>query len=150
MIKTIQLEPSYYISGDIHLADVDELITAGFRTIVSFQLDNESLEQTPFRIIADYATARGVQAVHLPVKRGKVDDAVAFSFQVVLNTYAGPVFGYCKTGMRAAYAWALAKRGDIPTDEIINRLQMHGFQNELFESQLANPTNLASSLDRFI
>lgn len=136
MTNTIQLEPAYSVGEAINLADVDQLICAGFRTIVCFRPDNESTDQTPFRAIGAYASARGIQAVHLPVAPGVLDDGVTTSLQLILDTCPAPIFGFCKTGMRAASAWALSKRTEIKSEEILKLLYRHGFKSFSLEQRL--------------
>jgi sulfide:quinone oxidoreductase len=143
MAKVTQLDPGYSIGAEIHRADVDALGDAGFRTVDSFRPDSESPWQTPFDVVASFASARGMQAVHIPVVAGDLNEAAATSLREILESLPGPVFGYCKSGMRAATAWALSKRGEIPPEAIFNRLHLSRFHIALLEQLLFNPVGLA-------
>ena len=144
MAKVMQLDLAFSFGEQIHPADVNALSDAGFRTIVSFRPDGESSEQTPFHVIAAFASARQMQAVHIPVAPGDLNEAAASSVRGILESLPGPVFGYCKSGLRAATAWALSKRGEVSPEEIIGRLHVHGFRNAQLEQLLLSPTGAAS------
>ena len=44
-----------------------------------------------------------------------------------LDTMPGPILGFCRTGTRTTFLWALANAGRRPTDEIVAAASAAGY-----------------------
>jgi sulfide:quinone oxidoreductase len=103
------ITPELGVSGQIQPADVTALKAAGFRAIICNRPDGEAGDQPAFAEIATVAAAAGVECEYLPTSPGKVAPEDAARFAALMNSLPGPVFAFCRSGMRSATLWSLAE-----------------------------------------
>lgn len=100
------LSKDYAVGPQLMPADVAHLKEQGFATLVCNRPDGEGSDQPAFQEIAAEAQKHGIQALHLPVIPGKITPADRDAFAALYAAAPKPVFGFCRTGMRAETLWA--------------------------------------------
>ena len=103
------LDERFSVSEQITVGDVPAVAAAGFRSIVCNRPDGEGWGQPNFAEIEAAANAAGMKAVYIPIVPGQMDAAHVARFADLMRTLPGPVFGYCKSGARAAGLWQAAQ-----------------------------------------
>lgn len=91
--------------------EISALSDAGVRWVVNHRPDHEEAGQPTSEDLANAAQAAGLHYVHAPV-RGMPDPAAVTATAAVLEAMRPgekAVF-FCRSGMRSAAAWAMAKR----------------------------------------
>ncbi|MDF0602621.1 TIGR01244 family sulfur transferase [Psychromarinibacter sp. C21-152] len=132
------ISPDLAVSGQIAAADVAELKAKGFRSVVCNRPDGEGGDQPSSEEIARAAEAQGLEFRYLPVVSGKVSDADAAAFGEALRELPGPVFAYCRSGMRSSTLWALSQAGTKPMTEILAATQAAGYDMHGVARRIAN------------
>lgn len=114
-----QVEHNYSVAGQITEADLVGLKAAGFTTVICNRPDSEIEPALHARFMAAEAARLGLHFVYNPIAGSgmTMDNLTAQS--VAMMTAQGPVFAYCRSGMRSTTAWALLKARDLPVGEII-------------------------------
>ncbi|WP_395688699.1 TIGR01244 family sulfur transferase [Aestuariivirga sp.] len=122
------ITPTLSVSEQIQPQEIAALAAAGFKAIICNRPDDEGADQPPFSAIEAVAQAAGMQAAYLPVVSGKVDEADAQAFGLLMDRLPKPILAYCRTGTRSATLWSLseAARGR-PLAEIISATQVAGY-----------------------
>lgn len=108
-----QINDAYSVSGQIGLADLDQISAMGFRSIVCHRPDHEEPGQPDFATIAARAGELGIDIAHIPVgPMGVTADAVKAMVDV-LDEFPRPMLGYCRSGARSTniYQQTLHIRG---------------------------------------
>lgn len=99
------LSKDYAVGPQLMPADVAHLKEQGFATLVCNRPDGEGSDQPAFKEIAAEAQKHGIQALHLPVIPGKITPADRDAFAALYAAAPKPVFGFCRTGLRAETLW---------------------------------------------
>lgn len=100
------LSKDYAVGPQISPADVADLKEQGFAALVCNRPDGEGGGQPSFAEIAAEAHKHGLQALHLPVIPGKITLADCDAFAALYEAAPKPLFGFCRTGMRAETLWS--------------------------------------------
>jgi uncharacterized protein (TIGR01244 family) len=96
-----QINDEYSVSGQIEVADLDEIKAMGFQSIVCHRPDFESPDQPVFDSIAARAEELGISIAHVPVgPMGVTSEAVAGMVDA-LDEFPRPMLGYCRSGARS-------------------------------------------------
>lgn len=104
-----QINDEYSVSGQITVADLDEIKALGFKSIVCHRPDNEEPGQPTFAEIAARAEELGLKIKHVPVgPMGVTPDAVADMVDA-LDDFDRPMLGYCRSGARSTKTYQLAQ-----------------------------------------
>ncbi len=115
------------VAPQITPANVAEIATQGFRSIICNRPDGEGADQPSFAEIERAAAAAGLAFRYDPVQSGKVSDAHAAVFGAALDSLPKPVLAYCRTGTRSTTLWALSQAGRKPLMEIVETAKSAGF-----------------------
>jgi uncharacterized protein (TIGR01244 family) len=110
------LDDRMAVSPQITPADVASAAAQGFTLIINNRPDGEQPGQPKGAEIAAAAAAAGLEYVAIPVVPGQLGEAEIVAMRDALAHAAGPVLGYCRTGTRSTFLWALARArlGDTP------------------------------------
>jgi uncharacterized protein (TIGR01244 family) len=110
------LDDRMAVSPQITPADVASAAAQGFTLIINNRPDGEQPGQPEGAEIAAAAAAAGIEYVAIPVVPGQLGEAEIVAMRNALAHAAGPVLGYCRTGTRYTFLWALARArlGDTP------------------------------------
>lgn len=103
------LDDRFAVGEQVSPSDLDGIAAAGFRSIICSRPDGEGWGQPDFAEIERTAKALGLEAAYLPIVPGQMGEAEARRFGDLMRTLPGPVFGYCKSGARAAGLWQAAR-----------------------------------------
>lgn len=111
MIEPASLEPAVRVCGQITVSDIAFLTSLGVTLIVNNRPEGESHDQPPGAEIEAATQTAGIAYVAIPVSGMPNAQAVARVGQVLASLPPdGRVLMYCKSGMRSAAAWAMARR----------------------------------------
>ncbi|MBS3958420.1 MAG: TIGR01244 family phosphatase [Xanthomonadaceae bacterium] len=121
------LVPGLEVCGQIEPTDVATLAAAGVRTLVCNRPDGESPGQPAYREIEAEARRHGLQCAFLPVVGGQIDATQVAAFDRLLAEAPGPVFAYCRSGMRCTVLWALSQAGRRPWPELLATAAAAGY-----------------------
>lgn len=110
------LDDRMAVSPQITPGDVAEAAARGFTLIVNNRPDGEQPGQPTAAEIEAAATTAGLSYVAIPIVPGGFGEAEIEAMRAALETATGPVLGYCRSGTRSTFLWALARArlGDAP------------------------------------
>jgi len=106
-----KVNKSLGVSPKICAADLPLIKELGYTLIVCHRPDDEDTDQVNFYEIKQAAEALNIQAIYQPVISGNINDADVATFKKIMTDAKGPVFAYCRTGMRSTTLWSLATAG---------------------------------------
>ena len=134
-IRTIT--PSYSVAPQIEPADMEDLVAAGFTTIINNRPDEEVPPSLQADIMEAAAKSAGLAFVRLPLTHQTLtpQNIRLHAEHVVGST--GPVLAYCASGTRSTIVWALGQAGAMPVDDILAAARTGGY----------NLDNLRATLD---
>ncbi len=104
-----RLKDGLWVAGQIEAGDVARAKAQGFRTVIALRPDGEAPSQPSSAEMSRLAKANGIAFAYIPVPQGELPDEVADALGRTLATADGPVLLYCRSGRRAARAWAVAE-----------------------------------------
>ena len=120
----------------IALSEVAEAASRGYRAVISNRPDGEEPGQPTAEQMRQAAEAAGLAFRHIPVRPGALSEVEVDAMRAALDELPGPVLGFCRTGTRTTYLWALAVAGTRPADEIIAAASAAGYDLTPLRSQL--------------
>jgi len=106
-MKIMQLNALTYVGPQISATDIIELKRRGVSKIIVARPDGETDDQPAISEITFAANAVGIVVHQIPVVPGQITDEDVCAFEAFNTHIAGPVFAYCRSGMRATSLWAL-------------------------------------------
>lgn len=104
-----KIDADFAVAGQLQPDQIDELVAAGFKTIVCARPDGEEPGQPTFAIIERAAKAKGLKAVYIPISGG-VGEGALIRMEDALKTMPKPMYGYCRSGGRAGSLYGAALR----------------------------------------
>ena len=112
-----KLSDTFSASPQIGPEAIAEAVSLGVVRIVNNRPEGESDDQTPGAEIEAAARAAGIDYVAIPVTHAGFSQGQVEAMMQALDTAAGPVLAYCRSGTRSTLLWALARAraGDNPT-----------------------------------
>lgn len=96
------IDDLFAAGGQIGPEQIDAIVEAGFRAIICARPDGEERGQPDAAVIAKAAEDRGMAFLHFPMTSRAVPEASAAALRMVWPDLPKPVFGYCRSGARAA------------------------------------------------
>ncbi|WP_029042297.1 TIGR01244 family sulfur transferase [Cucumibacter marinus] len=124
-LKTINDRVS--VSGQIQPSDLDAIKEAGFVMVVNNRPDGEAPDQPTGAEIKSRAEALGLTYVEIPMGREGVTPDMIEATRNALDSAAGKVLCYCRTGTRSTTLWALSQSGALPAEEILSSASKAGY-----------------------
>ena len=115
------------VSSQISVADVAEIVAAGFRSIVCNRPDGEASDQVAYGEVEAAAKAAGLEIVWQPIVTGRLSDADGSRFGEIVAGLPKPVFAYCRSGTRCTMLWSLSQAKDRSSDEIVANAAQAGY-----------------------
>lgn len=110
MHNVTQISADFAISPQITAAQLSQLKSAGFSTIICNRPDHEDAGQPTFAEIKVAAKAAGLDAHHIPIRPGQATAADVDAFDTAVTTAKGKVLAYCRSGARAQSLYAARQR----------------------------------------
>ena len=108
MIVT-RLSPDLSVAPQLHTSDLENVLAAGFGTIIDNRPDGEEAGQPTASELAEEARRLGLAFIHIPIIPGRMEDADARAFAEALAASDGPVLAFCRTGARSTDLWKRAR-----------------------------------------
>lgn len=104
------------VAPQIEPADVTELASQGFVTIVNNRPDDEDAGQPAGDVVRAAAERAGLAYYAIPVTHAGFSAHQVEAMSVAIESSNGPVLAYCRSGTRSSNLWALAEasRGEDP------------------------------------
>ena len=99
----------FSVTGQLHPEDAERIAAAGFKTIICCRPDNEGDDQPAHAHVRAAAELAGLAFAYIPLAIGAAPDGHALLMSEALSANPGPALGYCRSGVRAANIFALAK-----------------------------------------
>lgn len=96
-----QINDEYAVTGQVSVADLDQIKAMGFRSMVCNRPDEEEPGQSSFAEIAARAAELGIEIRHVPVGRMGVDADAVTGMVDALDELPRPMLGYCRSGARS-------------------------------------------------
>ncbi|MBN8529728.1 MAG: TIGR01244 family phosphatase [Caulobacterales bacterium] len=121
------LDDRLHAAPQIALAEVADAAARGYGAIVSNRPDDEEPGQPSADQMRQAAEAAGLGFRHIPVRPGALREVEADAMRAALEELPGPILGFCRTGTRTTYLWALAVAGSRPADEIAAAASAAGY-----------------------
>jgi uncharacterized protein (TIGR01244 family) len=121
------LDDKVLVSGQIGPGDMNALAEAGVTLIVNNRPDGEEPGQPASSAIEGAARAAGLDYRHIPISGGLGPEETE-EMARVLEGARGKTLVFCKSGLRSAYLWALARsRRGGRGEEIMAQAEAAGF-----------------------
>jgi uncharacterized protein (TIGR01244 family) len=122
-----RLDDKTYVAGQIAPGAVALLGARGVRLIVNNRPDGEEAGQPGSAEIEAAAVEAGIAYRHIPIAGQFPEESVEAMLEA-LDGADGPVLVYCRSGLRSAFLWGLARAraGDEGRD-VIARAEAAGF-----------------------
>lgn len=122
---TRQLDDKVMVSGQIAPADVASLHGMGVTMIVNNRPDGEEAGQPLGADIEAAAQQAGIEYRFVPIYRG-IGPSEVECMQEAMQACEGKMLAFCRSGTRSALAWAVARSGDMPQQELQERAASAG------------------------
>lgn len=105
-----QLNPEFSIAGQLSVADIKAVATAGYKVIINNRPDGEEPGQPAQAEIRAAAEAAGLLYSYIPVGRSGLDGVMVATMVASLEAAGNaPVLAFCRSGARSTMLWAVAK-----------------------------------------
>lgn len=104
MNRMREISSGQYVSGQIDVRSIEDLVAAGVRFVVNNRPDGEEAGQPTSDQSAKAAAAAGLGYAHLPMAGGLDMETIADARALLAN--GEPILLYCRSGMRSALLWA--------------------------------------------
>lgn len=121
------LDADMATSAQIGPGDLSRIAAAGFATVVCNRPDGEEEGQPAAAALASAARAAGLGFVHIPIAGSTVGPEQIAALRQVLETSSGPVFGFCRSGMRTTVLWALARANAQEPEALVAAAREAGY-----------------------
>ncbi len=109
------LEDRLHVSPQILPEEVQTAAAQGYRAIISNRPDAEE----PGQPMTEDIEAAGLTFVHIPIRGGAMTPDDVARFKAALAELPQPILGYCRSGTRTTFLWALSQAGERPAEEIV-------------------------------
>jgi sulfide:quinone oxidoreductase len=104
-----QIAPNLFVGAQITEENLLALAREGFTDVVCNRPDAEHPESATSTTMAQIAKGLGIAFHYLPITPGEPFPEQSRRLARVVAKPSAKVFAYCRSGMRAANAWALAQ-----------------------------------------
>ena len=104
-----EVADGFLASPQIGLDDVREAQTRGVTLIINNRPEGETEDQVPGPEIEVAARSAGMDYRAIPVSHAGFSEDQVEAMAAALDSAAGPVLAYCRSGTRSTLLWALAQ-----------------------------------------
>ena len=127
-MKFTQLDENMFVSPQIDADGVRAAAAQGIRVIINNRPDHEGPGQPLSADLAEVAQACGVEYHPLPIDHSGFPRESVDAMVMLLSKTEAPMLGFCRTGTRSTFLWALARRkfGDS-YDDLQAKAQAAGY-----------------------
>ncbi len=117
----------FYACGQVTEADLQAAADKGFKSLIINRPDNEGPGQPTAAETTAAAEVLGLEVRYIPLVSGQLTPDHIEQTRAALTEMPKPILGHCLSGMRSVMLWALANRGEMSADEIIEAAAGAGF-----------------------
>lgn len=103
-----RLNAGLAVAPQIRIADLEEIMRAGYRSIICNRPEAEDASQPRTADIEAMAVRVGLGFAHVPVVPGQIGEADVEAMRAAFEQLPGPVLAYCRSGARSAKLAELA------------------------------------------
>lgn len=136
-MKLAILTPNLTALPQPSVDDIGELANRGYRSIIGNRPEREAPDQSTWTNLKAAATARGMEALHIPVVASQISEADVRAFADAMERLPKPIAAFCRTGTRSALLWALANDASLTVDERIAIAAKEEYDLEPFRALLS-------------
>ena len=115
------------VAPQITPADIAEVASQGFRTLVANRPDSEEPGQPSMAAIETAAREQGLNWVYQPVDSSNILDSDVDRFDEMIRNAESPVLAFCRSGTRCTILWALSSARYAPVNEIVDKARHAGY-----------------------
>ena len=127
--------PTYSVSGQITEADLVAIAAQGFTSVINNRPDAEIEPDLHAQFMQAEATRLGLAFTYNPISyQGMTMDNMTAQATAIAAA-KGPVFAYCRSGMRSTICWAYMNAGTLPVDDILQAAAGAGYNLENMRPQ---------------
>jgi uncharacterized protein (TIGR01244 family) len=113
------LDDRTLVAGQIAVADLAEARREGVTMIVNNRPDGEEPDQPTSAELEAAADAAGLDYRYIPISRG-IGPAEVEGMQSALSELGeGRMLAFCRSGMRSTMVWAVARRGQGVSPDVL-------------------------------
>ena len=131
-----QLSPSYFVSPQISEADMAEISSAGFKSIICNRPDCENPHEFQIATLRAAALKFGLQFAENTFDGSNFGMDKINLQKELIEKMPGPVLAYCTSGARSSVVWAFLSVDTIEVDEILAAAGAAGYQLTHLKPQL--------------
>lgn len=100
-----RLSESCAVASQIQVADVADLASEGYSTIICNRPDGEDFGQPTAEAIKSECEAHGIAFHNIPIDRSGLTMTMVESFRDAVTASEGNVLAYCRSGQRSSVLW---------------------------------------------
>jgi uncharacterized protein (TIGR01244 family) len=104
-MNIMRITDNYAVAPQLEAEEVAHCAELGFVTIICNRPDGEDPGQPSASEIANACIKAGVAFHHIPVSGMPISQEAILEQRRLIDTSAGPVLGYCRSGQRSLTIW---------------------------------------------
>lgn len=113
--------------GQVSSSDLALAAEQGFKSLIINRPDHEDPGQPTAAETTAAAEALGLEVRFIPLISGQMTMDHVEQTKAALAEMPKPILAHCRSGMRSTTLWALANRGELSADEIIEAAAGAGY-----------------------
>lgn len=141
-----KIDDTFYVSEQIHAADIDVIRQQGIRAIICHRPDGEGTDQPGHQEIEAKAREAGIAFSYVPIQQGMVQDSDVQKFKKSFEALPKPLLGYCRSGMRAVTAWTFAQASHVALKDLLDKTAATGFDMTPLSHRILNGGKIPSNM----
>ena len=102
-----KLSDQFYVGPQIEIDDIEDIQISGIKSVICLRPDGAGPDQPAFDTLKTQAATLELAAHYLPIIPGQISEEQIAEFADMVSKSTGPIFAYCRSGMRATALWAL-------------------------------------------
>lgn len=107
-MDTTRIAADVSVAGQITAADIPDLASEGFRSLICNRPDGEGAGQPSFAEIEAAARGAGLEARYIPIVPGEAGVAEVEAFAKALAELPRPILAFCRSGARSGHFYQAA------------------------------------------
>ncbi|WP_344957906.1 TIGR01244 family sulfur transferase [Zobellella aerophila] len=130
-----QVTADFAVADQITPADLAELKTRGFTTLICNRPDHEAADQPTAAQLAESARLMGFDWHWIPISSGNFTEEAIVQFQQALAT-ATRTLAFCRSGTRSITLWSLSQAKHTPPATLLQLGRQAGYDLQGSEARL--------------
>ncbi|WP_116474405.1 TIGR01244 family sulfur transferase [Zobellella maritima] len=130
-----QVTADFSVADQITPADLAELKSRGFTTLICNRPDHEVVEQPTASQLAEAARSMDLDWYWIPISSGNFTEEAIVQFRQALAR-AGHTLAFCRTGTRSITLWSLSQALHTPPADLLRLGRQAGYDLQGSEARL--------------